>query len=96
MLGLADCLSHLRQLLVREGKTDGHSPPTQCRHLVHTWGSPADTLHPLTEETHQGLDKSLEEWLHGNTDTVQQAPHLTDEEKLGLPLLGAPKEPFLS
>ena len=71
------------------------SPLAQCKRLIHTWESPSVALHPLIEKTHQGLDKSLEEWLHGNTDTVQQAPHLTDEEKLGLPLLGAPKEPFL-
>ena len=50
----------------------------------------------LIEKTHQGLDKSLAEWLHRHRDTVQQAPHLTDEDKLGLPLSGAPKEPFLS
>ena len=96
ILGLAEHLSPLRQLLAREGKTDGRPPLAQSRYLVHTQGSPSGALHPLIEKTRQGLDKSLAEWLHRNRDTVQQAPHLTDEEKLRLPLSGAPKEPFLS
>ena len=96
ILGLAEHLSPLRQLLAREGKTDGRPPPAQYRHLLHTPGEVPQTLHPLTEKTHQRLDKSLTEWLRGHRDTVQQAPHLTDEDKLGLPLSGAPKEPFLS
>ena len=96
ILGLAEHVSPLRQLLAQEGKTDGRPPPAQSRYLVHTQGSPSDALHPLIEKTYQGLDKSLAEWLHRNRDTVQQAPHLTDEEKLSLPLSGAPKEPFLS
>ena len=90
ILGLAEHVSPLRQLLAREGKTDGRPPPAQSRYLVHTQGSPSDALHPLIEKTRQGLDKSLAVWLHRNRDTVQQAPHLTDEEKLSLPLAGGP------
>ena len=95
-LGLAEHLSPLRQLLACEDKTDGHPPPAQCGHLIHSWVSLADTLYPLIEKTSQRLDKSLAEWPNGHRDTVQQAPHLTNEEKLRLPLSGAPKEPFLS
>ena len=95
ILGLAEHLSPLRHLLAREGKTDVHPPPAQCGHLVHTWGSPSGTLHPLIQKTHQGFGKSLAEWLHGHRDIVQQAPHLKDE-KLGLPLSEAPKEPLFS
>ena len=64
------------------------APPAQCGHLLNTWGRPSDALHPLIEKTHQQLDNSLAEWLHGYRDI--------DEEKLCLPLSGAPKEPFLS
>ena len=96
ILGLAEHLSPLRQLLAHKGKTDSHPPLAQYEHLVHTWGRPSDALHPFIEKTRQELDKSLAEWLNRHRDTVQQAPHLTDEEKLRLPLSGAPKEPFLS
>ena len=71
------------------------SPLAQCKRLIHTWESPSVALHPLIEKTHQGLDKSLAEWLHRHRDTVQQAPHLLDEEKLSLPLSEAPTEPLL-
>ena len=95
ILGLAEHLSPLRQLLAHKGKTDSHPPLAQYEHLVHTWGSPSGTLHPLIQKTHQGFGKSLAEWLHGHRDIVQQAPHLKDE-KLGLPLSEAPKEPLFS
>ena len=71
------------------------APMAQCRHLIYSWASPSDALDPLIYKTHQEFDKSLAEWLHGHRDSVQQAIHLTDEEKLGLPFLGAPKEPLL-
>lgn len=65
-MGLAECLSH--QAAACLGKARQMATTPQCRHLVHTWGSPADSLHPLTEETHQGLDKSLAEasWAQGH------------------------------
>ena len=65
ILGLAEHLSPLRQLFACKGKRDGRPPPAQCGHLLNTWGRPSDALHPLIEKTHQQLDNSPAEWLHG-------------------------------
>ena len=90
-------LSPLRQLLAREGKIDSHPPSAQCGHLIYSRGSPSDALDPLIYKTHQGLDKSLVEWLHRHRDTVHPAGYSLDRRgEIKPPLLGGPQRPLLS